>query len=67
MNEILTTYAFIFENFAHRMEALEQNINLERISPEKKEYLLTIIKPILDSKKVELKAMHAQILAKRII
>ncbi len=67
MNEILTTYAFIFENFAHRMEALEQNIDLERISPEKKEYLLTIIKPILDSKKVELKAMHAQILAKRII
>lgn len=66
INEILTIYAYVFENLTNRIESIEKNIELEDMSQDKKQYLLSIIKPILDNRKESLRAMHAKILSERI-
>lgn len=66
LNEILTIYSYVFDFLTDHIHSIENNIDINGLDEVQRWYLLQIIKPILDNKKIQLQNMKEVLLSKRI-
>lgn len=67
LNEVLTIYSYVFDFLTDKIRVIEEGIDTSGLDSTRKEYLLQIIKPIIEGKKEELKKMKENILSMRIL
>ena len=67
LNEILVIYSQIFDFLANQILMIESNVEIIDLDETQKQYLLAIVKPILEHKKEQLQNIKELILSKVVI
>ena len=66
LNEIMTIYSYVFEFLEQKILDVEKGIDISELADTEKQRLLSVIKPILEKRKIDLQQMKERILQSKI-